>query len=584
MNPPIRIAAAALLVAGAACSDSTSPVVDPPVTPACAMAVGELKTFSGAATGCVTGASGTAAEFVLVAYNAAADGDRAISATITANGVATAPAAYAGQVQAPLSASRSLAGLGSSDALVPDHLFHTRQQARARAALTPRLPSARAWYQARTRAKAPTPVGGFGVSPSYATIPAGATVGDILTLNVNGNDACIAPIYRGVRVEAVGTKSVVLADTLNPAGGFSAADFQRFATRFDNLVYPLDVNNFGEPSDLDANGKVAILFTKAVNELTPANSESYVGGFFFSRDLFPRTAGPRSTDACAASNEAEIFYMLVPDPNGVVNGNRRRIGFVDTLTTGVLAHEFQHLINAGRRFYVNVDATSFEETWLNEGLSHIAEELLYYHESGKQPRQNLRDADIRVNSPSTYPFWKADASQNFSRLFDYLEDPTKFSPVASGDSLATRGSAWSFLRYAVDRLNTTESTVWKRFGNSVLDGMPSLAYGLGTDPAPLFRDWVLANYLDDTGFSADARFAHPSWNFRDIYAKTYVNGRFPLKVTPLVNAAPVTVQQVGLSASYFRLAVAAGQEAQLAFASGGSAPNASLQFLVMRTK
>ena len=84
---------------------------------------------------------------------------------------------------------------------------------------------------------------------------------------------------------------------------------------------------------------VAILFTRAVNELTPANSGSYVGGFFHPRDLFPRTQSP-TRDVCATSNEGELFYMIVPDPTGVVNGNRFRLGMVDTLTTGVLAHEF----------------------------------------------------------------------------------------------------------------------------------------------------------------------------------------------------------------------------------------------------
>ena len=111
------------------------------------------------------------------------------------------------------------------------------------------------------------------------------------------------------------------------------------------------MGNFGAPCDIDDNGKIAILFTRAVNELTPANSPSFVGGFFFPRDLFPAHAAP-TFDVCATSNEGEMFYMLVPDPTGAINGNvparlRRQ------LTTGILAHEFQHLINAGRRMYVN---------------------------------------------------------------------------------------------------------------------------------------------------------------------------------------------------------------------------------------
>jgi hypothetical protein len=36
-----------------------------------------------------------------------------------------------------------------------------------------------------------------------------------------------------------------------------------------------------------------------------------VGGFFFKRDLFP-TSGQRASEG---SNEAEMFYMLVPNPS-----------------------------------------------------------------------------------------------------------------------------------------------------------------------------------------------------------------------------------------------------------------------------
>ena len=63
-----------------------------------------------------------------------------------------------------------------------------------------------------------------------------------------------------------------------------------------------------------------------------------------------------------------------------------------------------------------------EDTWLNEGLSHVAEELLYYHESGMQPRQGLTDALIRANA-AKYALWKADAASNFSRLLEYIENP-----------------------------------------------------------------------------------------------------------------------------------------------------------------
>jgi hypothetical protein len=329
---------------------------------------------------------------------------------------------------------------------------------------------------------------------------------------------------------------------------------------------------------------VAVLFTKEVNALTPANSGSFVGGFFFGRDLFPKS-DPNPAVECKTSNEGEMFYMLVPDPTGVVNGNKHTTGFVDTLTIGVLAHEFQHLINTSRRIFISTKAEDYEDKWLDEGLAHVAEELLYYRESGMQPRQNLDDAAIRVNSKATYPMWKADASSNFGRFIEYLQNPGASSPMDSDDDLNTRGASWSFLRYSVDRFFPNDNGVWFRFVNSDVAGALTLKAGLLTDPAPVLADWAIANYVDDLGLTSDPRFKHASWNFRDIYAKTYVSlGGLPLKLTFLPDNLSMNVQVKGASASYYRFAVGTGKDALLTFASGGGAPNTSFKFTVLRTK
>jgi hypothetical protein len=273
-------------------------------------------------------------------------------------------------------------------------------------------------------------------------------VGDLVTVNVNGNVACSSPTYHAARVVAIGTRALILNDTLNPKG-FSQADFDRFAVRFDTLVYPVDVGAFGEPTDIDGNGHITLVFTRALNELTPKSSSSYVGGFTFGRDLFPKTSNA-TAQGCTASNQGEYFYLLTPDPSGVVNSNVRSTGFVDSVTTSVIAHEFQHLINASRRIYVT--NAPFEEKWLDEGLAHIAEELLFYQEGGATPRMNLGVTEIRASSRLKNAF-NADMLGNSGRYRTYLQATDRSSPYAPDDSLSTRGAAWSLLRYASDRVN-----------------------------------------------------------------------------------------------------------------------------------
>lgn len=288
--------------------------------------------------------------------------------------------------------------------------------------------------------------------PFSTPLPASLKVGDLVKLNVNGTDACTNPTYHIARVEAIGDKSMILSDTLNPANGFTAADFQRYAAKFDTLIYPLDEGAFGAATDIDNNGRIGIVFTRAVNELTPAGSSSYVGGFTFSRDLFPVVANSRA-QACATSNQGEYFYALAPDPNGTINGNRRTTGFVDSATVPVLAHELQHLINASRKIYVNTASTGFEDKWLDEGLAHIAEELLFYRESGTTPRSNLDVAAIRQRSGIVNAF-NNDMIGNAGRYRSYLVKPAATSPYASDDSLSTRGAAWDWLRYLADEKQT----------------------------------------------------------------------------------------------------------------------------------
>ena len=545
------------------------------------LAVGESASFQGVAAGCFAGTP-SGAEFALVAYNA--DTVNAASTVLSGVGLGTPPsgARLASAGMAPLARR----GDARPATLAPDAAFHRRLMLRERA-LAPRYGEARAWMHARGTGGSRGPLAdrmpGPDAPPRFSAIGAAPVVGDLVQLNVNGNDDCINPDVRPVRVMAVGAHAIVMADTSNPAGGFTAADYQRYAAHFDTLIYPVDVGSFGAPTDIDGNGRVGILFTRAVNELTPAGGSSYVGGFFYSRDLFPRVATPPFASGCAGSNEGELFYLLAPDPQGVVHGNVRTLALVDQITAATIAHEFQHLINASRRIYVN-GASTAEVVWLDEGLSHEAEELFYYREAGKGPRQNLTDADIRLASSANYTLWKQDAAQNFGRFGSFLDAPSAGSPDALNDNLSTRGATWSFLRYAADRLYPTDGDVWYRLVNSTTSGLATLRLAFGPDPVGLMRDWAAANYLDDLGVTSDPRFSHPSWNFRDIYSRTFIRGVYPLIPGSLAAGGTPRADVQHNSAAYFRFAVPANAEGLVRFSGTGSAPPAPFQFLVIRTR
>ena len=457
-----------------------------------------------------------------------------------------------------------------------DVAFESGLRDRERAELTPRVATARRAMRARMS----TSTAGAAPEPRRSALPPTVKLGDMVTVNVNGTQNCTNAIYHRARVAAISTHAIVLADSLNPAGGFTDADFARYAARFDSLVYPLDVGAFGEPTDIDGNGRIGLIFTLEVNRLTPAGSPVYVGGFTFSRDLFPVTETSRA-QACPTSNEGEFFYLMAPDPLGRVNGNRRTTGFVDTNTTAVIAHEFEHLINSSRRLYVN-NASVFEEKWLDEGLAHIAEELLFYHEAGLAPRMNVDAPDIQA-SPRRSTAFNLDMTGggNTSRYRGYLFNPSRSSPYAADDSLNTRGAAWNLLRYLADRASSTDGNIFYRLANGPAVGMANLQNVFGKDIPTKVRDWAVSHAVDDVAATAP-ELQQPSWNWHSIYPALF--GSYPLQLPSLVEGTTYSGSIVAGGAAFYRLSVPSGGTATLTFGGASRASGSHVQLVVVRVR
>jgi hypothetical protein len=378
-------------------------------------------------------------------------------------------------------------------------------------------------------------------------------------LNVNAEATCENPISRTGRVVAVTERAVVLADVDNPAGGFTDQDYQAFGTAFDNLVWPVDTRNFGEPADIDGNGRVVIFFTRAVNNLTVKQDE-FIGGFFFGRDLFPKrdVPRPRRLTGCPGSNEAEMFYMRVPEPG------RQNFGLEDVRrgTVATLAHEFQHLINASRRLYVNNAQTIQEEVWLNEALSHIAEDLVFYETSSLGPRQNIDINRVR-SSQRIVDAFNEHAAANFGRFRRYLQNPQAASLLGK-DELPTRGAGWAFLRYAADRKGGSEQQLWFDLANAQNTGLANLRERLTPNPIDWMQDWTMSVYTDGAVPNVEQpRFIQPSWHFRSIYTGLQGVGRYPLQTIQLQNATTSSFSLQAGGAAYLRFGVLPGTRAEI---------------------
>lgn len=549
--------------------DEGGPTGPKPGSPA-TLQVGQVFTTSASQAGTVQIRGGPAgAEYVYIPFYGSDVGDANLALEVQASGAVEVqgppnPSLAPGAVM-PLLSRTGAAGLQRDEA------FEERLRRMEERVLTRMIPDARAL---RSSSRGPL------LNLSQSTAPA-PQVGDLLQFNVQAESTCNNPVFRTGRVVAVTDRAIVAADTSNPAGGFAELEYREVAAAFDTLVYPVDTRNFGTPTDIDGNGRVILFYTRAVNELTDPNSDSFVGGFFFGRDLFPRDSTPR-LQGCSGSNVAEIMYLLAPDPEGSVNSNKRSKEFVLQQTVGVIAHEFQHMINAGRRLYVN-EASKFEEVWLNEGLSHIAEELIFYAASGLQPRNNLDLTTIRANGERVLDFNTHQAA-NFGRFITYLENPDTSSLIGVDDNLPTRGATWAFLRYAADRESGDDAAFFQDLVNSPTIGIKNLQAAINAEPLDWFQDWSVSVYADDA-VPVDPKFLQPSWNFRSIMsAFKRSNGRYPLKVTSLAGTTPTTLTLQGGGSAFLRFALGPSGSATIKATSGGAAPPAKLRISIVRTK
>ncbi|HEX7123665.1 MAG TPA: Ig-like domain-containing protein, partial [Gemmatimonadaceae bacterium] len=216
-----------------------------------------------------------------------------------------------------------------------------------------------------------------GAETAMTVAPANA-VGDLLTFRVpdlHASNLCTTFTEVQGRVKVISQRAVIVEDVARPAGGFTDADYAAIAAEFDNLIYHTDTLYFGRETDRNNDQRITILYTPEVNKATAAGEIGFIAGFFWGGDLVLPNEYQAAGVTCPQTNGQEIFYLMVPDPEGTINNNKRTIDVVLPNTRGTIAHELQHMINQGvRLFDPAVDST--ETAWLNEALSHMAEELV----------------------------------------------------------------------------------------------------------------------------------------------------------------------------------------------------------------
>ncbi len=273
---------------------------------------------------------------------------------------------------------------------------------------------------------------------------------------------------------------IVYVDNAVSEDNLSDSDIETLCSQFE-YGSAIEEEIFGAPSDVNDDGHVVILITPAVNALG-ASGGGIITGYFYAADLF------ESSGSNPTSNEMEIIYILAPDPEGEDGTAITKEFAMSNLMPAVVPHELQHAISYNQHAFIN-DSSS-EDNWLNEALSHFAEDLVGF------------------------------GQENPSRIEVFFEGTESVSLIpGSSPDLAERGAEYLFIRYLYERASD-QNAFLASLVNTTNTGKNNIVAAFGgadssfDEWSEFMRRWAIAMALTDTGISSTAQYQlnAPTWN------------------------------------------------------------------------
>lgn len=382
-------------------------------------------------------------------------------------------------------------------------------------------------FEARLRAHEATLARSAGAWPSQpwrlrAAATAVPALGSLRSLRVISKiDASEFTTVTG-QLRYAGRSVMIWVDTLAP-DVLPDTSLTRLGRLFDDELYPLDVGTFGEVSDVDRDGRVHVVMTPVVNGLTPPNQctlSGFVGAFFTAHDLYPGTAN---------ANGGEYFYAFVPDSLGRYGCPHPRTEFGRVMPKAFV-HELQHAINYHQ--HVQRGGTE-EEVWLNEGLSHAAEEIASKLYEARYPWPTGRATpDLMFpDSANAYIFF------NLVNAYLFLRQPyaNSITSFREAGTIEERGGAWLFLRWLADQYG---EDILRRLVQTPLRGAANVVDKTRVPFAQTMGDFAIAVYTDSIPGMPRAS-VPPKWRFHSRNLRVLFN-----RLNEVANFPPFPIELI----------------------------------------
>jgi hypothetical protein len=354
------------------------------------------------------------------------------------------------------------------------------------------------------------------------------------------------------RVVYVGPKLIMYEDVNAPAAGTINHLYQLMGTEFDQAMFPM-LLNFGNPvvvdSALDNNGRIIALFTKRVNDYVVNGQTNLVLGFVSLCDYFPRTPltlpDGRTVSACPASNEGEVFYAMVPDPNAAQNPIPADVW--RRFMRGTLIHEAKHITAYSERYYREANVEDLEEIWLEEATAQQASEIWARSLYGRPQKGDIVWSDGPFCDYAPMGGGCTDPAEGILHHFSFLYrhyNANESKSILDNQDAVIYGSTWSFARWVTDIFGGDEGVFLRSLVQVQNDhGIPNIVSKSGREWHELLGLWSLATLADNYPGATinDQRLQLPSWNTRNMFNEMNRNA---FLASSFPRAWPLNVRQV----------------------------------------
>ena len=166
---------------------------------------------------------------------------------------------------------------------------------------------------------------------------------------------------------------------------------------FENTIYIRVAEIWGTAADIDYNQKCTIVFSPTIND------EKRALGFFNPADFFKRNTDTSSENYNPASNEGDIIYAAMP--SSIPNDQ-----YFYKSIAATIGHELTHAVTFTKKTYNRIKAGDTHakraEIFLDEGISHLSENLMGYGISGG----NIKFFQAFLSNTLGYSFCKSNAA------------------------------------------------------------------------------------------------------------------------------------------------------------------------------